>query len=75
MSLPRFHHQYLPDRIYAEADAFTAQEIAALQSMGHEVEVRDSQWGNMHAILWNRTTGAVTAASDPRSEAGRAIVR
>jgi gamma-glutamyltranspeptidase/glutathione hydrolase len=74
VSLPRYHHQYLPDTIFAENDAFTAEEVAALEAMGHAVEVRESRWGNMQGVMWNRKTGEVTASSDPRSEAGRAII-
>ena len=51
------------------------EEIEALQAMGHEVNVRDRQWGNMHGVLWDRETGEVSGGSDPRSDAGRAIVR
>jgi gamma-glutamyltranspeptidase/glutathione hydrolase len=75
VSLPRFHHQYVPDRISAEPGAFTAEEAEALRAMGHEVEVRERRWGNMHGVMWNRVTGEVTAGSDPRSDAGRAIVQ
>jgi gamma-glutamyltranspeptidase/glutathione hydrolase len=75
VSLPRFHHQYVPDKVYAEPDAFTAIEIAALEAMGHSVQVRDSRWGNMHGVMWNRETNEVSAGSDARSDAGRAIVR
>jgi len=75
VSLPRYHHQYLPDKVFAEKDAFTAEEIAGLEAMGHTVEVRDRTWGNMHGVMWNKETGEVTAGSDPRSDAGKAIVR
>jgi gamma-glutamyltranspeptidase/glutathione hydrolase len=75
VSLPRFHHQYVPDRISAEADAFTAEQIQALEALGHEVEVRERTWGNMHGAMWNLETGEVTAGSDPRWPSGRAIVR
>jgi gamma-glutamyltranspeptidase/glutathione hydrolase len=75
VSLPRFHHQYLPDQISAEQDAFTAAEVEALRALGHTVDVRSRQWGNMHGVMWNRRTGEVSAGSDPRSGAGRAIVR
>jgi gamma-glutamyltranspeptidase/glutathione hydrolase len=75
VSLPRYHHQYLPDKIVAEADAFTAEEVAALEAMGHTVEVKDRRWGNMHGVMWDKQSGEVTAASDPRSDAGKAIVR
>ena len=75
VKLPRYHHQYVPDRIFAEKDAFTAGEVAALEAMGHTVEVRERRWGNMHGVMWDRKTGEVTAASDSRSDAGMAIVR
>ncbi len=45
VSLPRFHHQYCPDSISAEPEAFTAEEIAGLEAMGHEVKVRDPHLG------------------------------
>jgi len=75
VTLPRYHHQYLPDKIFAEPDAFTAEEVAALEAMGYTVEVGTRRWGNMHGVMWNRQTGEVSAASDPRSDAGKAIVR
>jgi gamma-glutamyltranspeptidase/glutathione hydrolase len=75
VSLPRFHHQYVPDEISAEPDAFTTEQIEALEALGHTVNVRSRTWGNMHGVLWNRETGAVTAGSDPRWPSGRAIVR
>ena len=75
VSLPRYHHQYTPDRIYAEPNAFTAEEIEALEAMGHTVEVRNRTWGNMHGVLWDLEAGEVSAASDKRSDAGLAIVK
>jgi gamma-glutamyltranspeptidase/glutathione hydrolase len=75
VSLPRYHHQYFPDKVFAEKDAFSAEEIAGLEAMGHTVEVRERRWGNMHGVMWNKKTGEVTAGSDPRSDAGKAIVR
>jgi len=75
VSLPRFHHQYVPDKISAESAAFTPEQLEGLKAMGHEVEVRDRPWGNMHGAMWNLETGEVTAGSDPRWPSGRAIVR
>ena len=75
VSLPRYHHQYVPDRIMAEPDAFTPEQIAALEAMGHEVRVSERTWGNMHGVMWNRASGKVSAGSDPRWPSGRAIVR
>jgi gamma-glutamyltranspeptidase/glutathione hydrolase len=75
VALPRYHHQYLPDKVFAEPDAFTPEDVAALEAMGHSVQVGERRWGNMHGVMWNRETGEVTAGSDARSDAGRAIVR
>ncbi|WP_303907205.1 gamma-glutamyltransferase [Thiohalomonas denitrificans] len=74
VSRPRFHHQYLPDRMVAESDAFSSSEVRELEAMGHEVSVVDRTWGNMQGVMWNRLDGAVRAASDPRGE-GKAEVR
>jgi gamma-glutamyltranspeptidase/glutathione hydrolase len=75
VSLSRFHHQYVPDRISAEPNTFSAEQIERLEAMGHEVEVRERTWGNMHGAMWNLETGEVTAGSDPRWPSGRAIVK
>ncbi len=71
---PRFHHQYLPDRLFHEADAFDEHSVAALSAAGHKLQVAERPWGNMQAILWDRAADRVEAASDPRGE-GLAVVR
>ena len=63
---PRFHHQYLPDVVHAEANAFTPEEIAALEAMGHDVQAGDRTWGNMQVVLWHTRDGRVEAGTDPR---------
>lgn len=75
VSVPRFHHQFLPDEIWAEPDAFSAAEIEALEALGHSVEVRERPWGNMHGVMWDLETNEVSAGSDPRWSSGRAIVK
>ena len=75
VEVPRYHHQYLPDKVFAEKAAFTAADVAALEAIGHTVEVKDYNWGNMHGVMWDRQSGEVTAGSDARSDAGKAIVR
>jgi gamma-glutamyltranspeptidase/glutathione hydrolase len=74
VSEPRFHHQYRPDHITAEPDALSVETQKALQAKGHRIEVRSRDYGNMQAITWDRTTGTVQAASDPRG-IGAARVR
>ncbi|GAB4179852.1 MAG: gamma-glutamyltransferase [Wenzhouxiangellaceae bacterium] len=74
VSRPRFHHQYLPDEISIEEGALDEAEIAALQARGHRISTR-RRWGNMHAVLWDRITNRLEAASDPRWSSGSAEVR
>ena len=42
---PRYHHQYLPDALYAEQDTLSADEVKALEELGHTVKVYKGQWG------------------------------
>lgn len=74
VSLPRFHHQYLPDEISIEPDALDEETIARLEEKGHTVSVRSRTWGNMHAIMWDRESGELEAAHDPRWASGGAVV-
>jgi len=66
VSLPRFHHQFLPDHLQYEAEAFDEDMRLALQWMGHELQLRERGYGNMQAVVWDRGSGAVEAAADPR---------
>lgn len=66
---PRFHHQYLPDVLQLEQGTLEAGQIEALRSMGHEIKVSESTWGNMQIVRWNRDTGEVQAGSDRRWKA------
>jgi gamma-glutamyltranspeptidase/glutathione hydrolase len=65
---PRYHHQYLPDMVFAEPSALPQEQIEALQARGHAVRVLDDTWGNMNIVLWNVLTGEVEAGSDSRNE-------
>ena len=68
VSRPRFHHQYLPDTLVHEPAAFTAEELAALRTLGHAPVEAGRLYGNMQVVTWDYETGAVTAASDPRGQ-------
>lgn len=70
----RFHHQYLPDVIQHEPDTFSPQVKAALIEKGHVLKDVGRQYGNMQAILLNKKTGEVSAASDKRA-VGLALVK
>ncbi len=41
IDVKRFHHQWLPDKIQIEANAFPADIVAKLEKMGHIVAVRE----------------------------------
>jgi gamma-glutamyltranspeptidase/glutathione hydrolase len=72
VSRPRFHHQYLPNKIFHEPDTFSVEEINALRTLGHKLE-EQQPYGNMQAVWWDKQNNRVEAASDPRVE-GQATV-
>jgi len=65
---PRFHHQYLPDRIEYEPFALTPNEQAGLRRRGHALTRLTRRYGNMQAIFVDAAAHTVHAASDPRGE-------
>ncbi|MFV2059175.1 MAG: gamma-glutamyltransferase [Gammaproteobacteria bacterium] len=68
VDLPRYHHQYLPDVIHVESQAFSEHEKAALQKMGHSIKILNSNYGNMQIVILNKKTKKISAASDFRGE-------
>ena len=68
VSLPRYHHQYLPDVVSFEPDAIAAERQAALAELGHEVKALTRRYGNLQVVTWDFASGEVEAASDPRGE-------
>jgi gamma-glutamyltranspeptidase/glutathione hydrolase len=72
-ALPRFHHQYLPDKIFHEEKAFDADERRALEAKGHTLQQSSRLYGNMQAVSWEFESGEVKGASDPRNEGGATV--
>jgi gamma-glutamyltranspeptidase / glutathione hydrolase len=70
VGVPRFHHQYLPDRIEFEPLQFGPEWRQALEAKGHAVQEGKRRWGNMQAVFVDGATGEATAASDPRGKSG-----
>ena len=70
LTRPRVHHQYLPGDIEYEPGALDSGAVAALQKSGFVLTERAGRWGNMQAILWDRGSGRVVVASDPRGIGG-----
>jgi gamma-glutamyltranspeptidase/glutathione hydrolase len=73
LARPRIHHQYVPGDIEYESGALDAATVTQLKHVGITLTERMSRWGNMQAVMWNRKTSEVSAASDPRG-IGRARV-
>ncbi|MEO1767530.1 gamma-glutamyltransferase [Thiobacter aerophilum] len=68
VSAPRYHHQYLPDRIEVEPEGFPQEVLDDLTLRGHVVQVTDRKWGNMQVVWLDRRSGRAFAASDPRGQ-------
>jgi gamma-glutamyltranspeptidase / glutathione hydrolase len=68
VSLPRFHHQYHPDYVLYEEEAFISSEIDELESMGHIFKKSNRQFGNMQIITWDQENNKIEVASDPRGK-------
>lgn len=79
-ALPRYHHQWMPDVISAESDAFTPEVAKQLRDMGHTVNLpgesvaggRGSShvWGNFQTVMWDRKNKRLSVGSDPRNPVG-----
>ena len=72
---PRFHHQYLPDVISTEPGAFTADQVRALEAMGHIVNAGERRWGLMNVVIRDNSSGKLDAAGDPRSASASGTVK
>lgn len=73
-ALPRFHHQWLPDVISAEAGALDPATLKALQAMGHTVNAGEATWGNLQTVEWDKRSNTLSGGSDPRNPVGKAEV-
>lgn len=78
-SLPRYHHQWLPDIVYTERDALPAGVVTDLRAMGHVVntpeEASDGRrssdsWGNLQTVSWDKISNMLSTGSDPRNPVG-----
>lgn len=66
VSTPRYHHQYLPDHVEYEPGALSDKTRTGLEKLGHRLESVGRHYGDMHAVIWDKTTDRMDAASDPR---------
>ena len=68
---PRFHHQYLPDKLYLEPGINPATQ-ESLKKMGYTLDIRDGHWSNGECIAIDPKTGELEGGQDHRSHYGKA---
>jgi gamma-glutamyltranspeptidase/glutathione hydrolase len=69
---PKFHHQWLPDRITFEKFGFSPDTVAELERRGHVLQTTDSQ-GVAQIILVNEKEGLLEGGTDHRAPDGGAV--
>ena len=74
VSVPRYHHQYLPDEVMFELGGLTATEQQQLENKGHKLTEKNRQYGNMQAIMVWKEKNLSFAASDPRGEGTAEVI-
>jgi len=71
---PRFHHQWLPDRIQHERFGLSPDTIALLRAKGHDLREVDSQ-GVAQGVLYDAKENVLEGGTDRRVPDGAAIGR
>jgi gamma-glutamyltranspeptidase/glutathione hydrolase len=74
VDFPRFHQQWLPDRIRHERIGFSPDTLALLRAKGHTLEAVDVQ-GSVQAIAYDAKADVLEGAADRRSPDAAAIGR
>jgi len=68
---PRFHHQYLPDKLYLEP-GFKPETLDGLRALGYDLEIKDGHWSNGECIAIDPLSGELLGGQDHRSHYGKA---
>ena len=68
---PRFHHQWLPDRLLHERNGLSPDTLALLEARGHRLAVRARQ-GAAHAIVLDSESDVLAGGADRRRADARA---
>ena len=69
---PRFHHQWLPDRIQYEKYGLSPDTVAELERRGHSLQVVGAQ-GTAQVIVYNAKDDMLEGGSDRRAADGAAV--
>ncbi|HEV2417112.1 MAG TPA: gamma-glutamyltransferase [Terriglobia bacterium] len=68
---PRFHNQWMPDKVFLERNGFSADTVEKLRAAGYKIEWVD-RMGECEAIEVDPKTGWRFGAADPRGS-GEAV--
>jgi gamma-glutamyltranspeptidase/glutathione hydrolase len=68
---PRFHHQWLPDRIQYERNGFSPDTLALLRQRGH-VLAEVGRQGSAQVIIYNQNEDVLEGGGDRRTPDGGA---
>jgi gamma-glutamyltranspeptidase/glutathione hydrolase len=68
---PRFHHQYLPDKLGLEP-GFPVATQDALKAMGYDLAISTRHWSDGECIAIDPKTGQLEGGQDHRSHYGKA---
>ncbi len=71
VTAPRFHHQWMPDRLILERWGFSADTILRLEEAGYQLDYRE-RMGICEAVEIDPETGWRFGAADPRA-GGKAV--
>jgi gamma-glutamyltranspeptidase/glutathione hydrolase len=71
VNAPRFHNQWIPDRIRMERERFSTDTVKLLEDRGHTVDF--GLGGDGECIQIDLESGLRLGASDGRNERGRAV--
>src|SRR6185503_15230660 len=75
---PRFHHQWLPDRIHVERYGLSPDTIALLRARGHEVKEGEGDYttqGVAEGVAYDAAADILEGGFDRRASDGAAIGR
>ena len=70
---PRFHHQWLPDRIVYERNGLSPDTLAILRERGHALQTVNTQ-GVAELIVWNKKEDMLEGGVDHRAPDGGAAL-
>jgi len=72
VNAPRFHNQWMPDKVMLEKFNISPDTLHILETMGHQLKTDREFWGDAECIAIDLQTGERLGASDGRNN-GKAV--